>query len=247
MSVLSPEDHEFFRKNGYVVVRQAVPLENCQAVIDTLFEFLGMDPHNPEDWYHEPHRPNGMVEMYQHQTLWDNRQNPRLYQAFAELLGNERLWVSFDRANFKPPPHPLHPEYDFTGFIHWDTDTTRLPQPLRVQGVLYLSDTAEDQGGFQCVPEIYANLEEWISRQPADREPHRPALNGEKVVVVPGKAGDLLIWNTLLPHGNGHNTSNKSRFAQYIFMNPGRFDDTETREYRIACWRDRLPPRGKPF
>ena len=38
-----------------------------------------MDPTDPEDWYREPLRPNGMIEMYQHQALWDNRQDPRIH------------------------------------------------------------------------------------------------------------------------------------------------------------------------
>ena len=41
--------------------------------------------------------------MYQHQALWDNRQYPKVHQAFAEILRDEKLWVSLDRANMKPP------------------------------------------------------------------------------------------------------------------------------------------------
>lgn len=159
MAVLSQADHAFFAENGYVIVHNAVPRENLDDVIDALYEFLEMSRDDPEDWYREPLRPNGMVEMYQHQALWNNRQHPRVYEAFAELLGTPRLWVSIDRACFKPPRHPAHPEYDSKGFIHWDADTTRLPMPLSVQGVLCLADTEEDQGGFQCVPELFRNFD----------------------------------------------------------------------------------------
>ena len=40
-----------------------------------------------------------MVEIYQHQALWDNRQYPRVHQAFSEIWETEKLWVSFDRAS----------------------------------------------------------------------------------------------------------------------------------------------------
>src|SRR5947209_9803089 len=98
MAVLSPEDRMFFEENGYVLVPDAVRRENLEAVIDAIWGFLGMDRGDSEDWYREPHRTGGMVEMYQHPALWDNRQYPRVYEAFKEILGTERLWVSMDRA-----------------------------------------------------------------------------------------------------------------------------------------------------
>ena len=37
---------------------------------------------------------------------------------------------------------------------------------------------------------------------------------------IPGKAGDFLIWNVALLHGNGKNVANQPRLAQYISMTP---------------------------
>ncbi len=243
MQVLSTPDLEFFHENGYVVVPQAVPPENLEAVIAAMWEWLGMNPHDPEDWYRLPLTPGGMLEMYQHQALWNNRQHPRVHGAFTDILGTEKLWVSEDRVNLKPPDHPNHPEYAHKGFIHWDTDTTKLPQPFRVQGVLCLTDTTPEMGGFQCVPGHHRELEEWIATQPLDRNPHAPDLTGLNVVPIPAKAGDLVIWNTLLAHGNGHNTSDRPRLAQYITMSPAR-DDESARQKRIARWQERRPPEA---
>ncbi len=119
MNVLSESDLAHFREQGYVIVRDAVSPENRQAVVDALFAFLEMDPADPDDWYRAPLTPGGMVEMYQHQSLWDNRQAPRIHGAMADLFGTEKLWVSMDRANLKPPFCPEHPEYDHKGFTHW--------------------------------------------------------------------------------------------------------------------------------
>ena len=69
MPILTPQDKAFFDDNGYVVIHTVVPQENLQGVVDAIFDFLGMDANNSEDWYREPHRPNGMVEIYQHQAL----------------------------------------------------------------------------------------------------------------------------------------------------------------------------------
>ncbi len=248
MPVLSKSDHAFFAENGYVIVHDAAPKAKLDAVIDAIWEFLEMDRNNPDDWYREPLRPNGMAELYQHQALWDNRQSPRIHQAFAELLGTERLWVSIDRVCLKPPQHPEHPEWDNKGFIHWDADTSKLPIPLSLQGVLCLTDTDVDQGGFQCVPALYRNFDRWLLTQPPDRNPHAPDLTGYEIEPVPGKAGDLVIWNRMLAHGNGHNVSCKPRLAQYIAMFPARSSDADRwggdRSERIRQWQERCAPEA---
>jgi hypothetical protein len=253
MPIITEEDHAFFRENGYVKVRGAVPEENCKRVIEAIWDFLGKSPEDREGWYSPPEgmsefwrsQNGGMVEMYQHQSLWDNRQHPRLHQAFAELLGEEKLWVSIDRVNMTPPRHPDHPELD-SYFVHWDVETSDLPSPLPkpygVQGVLYLADTSEEQGGFHCVPSIYRNLEEWIKSQPPDRNPSSPDVGDHEVRAIPGEAGDLVIWDRLLPHGNGHNDSDEPRFAQYISMSPADPERQESRKTAIESWRNNEAP-----
>ncbi|MDA0746287.1 MAG: phytanoyl-CoA dioxygenase family protein [bacterium] len=247
MGVLSEGDRAFWEENGYVVVHNAVPQENLDAVVDLVWNFLGMDRDDPDDWYREPHRTGGMVEVYQHQALWNNRQHPRVHEVFSEIWGTEKLWVSMDRANMKPPARPDKPDWDHKGMVHWDMDTSVPLAGLKVQGVLYLTDTAENQGGFQCVPGFHRTFEEWVKTQPEDRDPRRPNLEGLEVKAIPGKAGDLLIWHSLLPHGNGQNTSDLPRLAQYITMSPAQEDNKEGREQRIRMWREKLSPSGKAF
>jgi ectoine hydroxylase-related dioxygenase (phytanoyl-CoA dioxygenase family) len=254
MAIVTEEHRKFFQENGYVKIEGVVPKENCERVIEAIWACLGKDPTNPDNWYdHEKGVINrdGMVEMYQHQALWDNRQHPQMYEAFSELLGEKKLWVSVDRVNMKPPKREGKENLD-SSFIHWDADTTNLTFPLPkpfggVQGVLYIADTAENQGGFQCVPSLYREFEEWLKTQPADRNPRVPDITGYKVESIPGKAGDLVIWDRLLAHGNGHNYAGKPRYAQYISMNradPGRI---EWRQRLIEGWRTRSAPAGGPF
>ena len=252
--ILSEADRAFWGENGYVVVPDAVPRENLNRLVEAIWEFLEIDPDDPEDWYrHEPytreHRTSpissgGMVEIYQHQAIWDNRQHPRVHQAFAEIWGDENLWVSLDRANMKPPAREDKPAWNNKGMIHWDLDTSKRPLGFGVQGVLYLTDTAEDQGGFQCVPGFHRMFEEWVKTQPEDRNPSRPDLEGLTVKAIPGKAGDLLIWHRLLAHGNGHNRSDRPRLAQYITMSPA--GDPESAGPRIQAWRECRPTPGWP-
>lgn len=255
MPVLTEQDHTFWQENGYVVIPDAVPKNHLDATIDAIWQFLQIDPDDREAWYRykpytreercSPISAAGMVEIYQHQALWDNRQYPKVHQAFSELWGTEKLWVSLDRANMKPPARDDRPEWCNKGMIHWDTDTSKQPIAFGVQGVLYLTDTTEDQGGFQCVPGFHKYFDEWVKTQPKDRNPRHPDLTGLEVKSIPGKAGDLLIWHRLLAHGNGHNTSERPRLAQYITMSPAS-DDEAAGQQRVQCWQERRPAPNWP-
>ena len=98
MSVLRKQDIEFFNKNGYVVARQVISREQCERTATAVWNFAGMDPADPETWYHDP--PQGiMIEIYHHQTLWDNRTAPRVHDAFTRIWKTDKLWVSHDRAS----------------------------------------------------------------------------------------------------------------------------------------------------
>lgn len=252
LRVLSEDDWRFWKENGYVVIHDAVPRENLDAVIDLLWEFQEMDRNDPSTWYHNPAREirmvelknSGMVEVYNHQALWNNRQYPRVYDAFVDIWGTDRLWVTIDRANLNVPIRPGH---EFKGFIHWDIDTSRDPLPVNVQGVLSLNDTTSETGGFQCVPELYRRFSDWVRTQPSDRDSFKPDITGFDIVKVETKAGDLLIWDSMLAHGIRPNHSDRPRLAQYISMTPAQEQNEELRQWRIASWRDRVAPEGYPF
>ena len=255
LRVLSEADFDHWQRYGFVITKQAIPESQIERTTDFLWAFQEWDPSKPASWNraelrgHEMKELNGsgMVEAYHHQTLWDNRQTQRVYDAFVDIWDREDLWVSIDRANLNTPNRGAR---RFTGFIHWDSDTTLEPLPVNVQGVLALSDTTEESGGFQCIPELFENFAEWRKTAPADRNPWRPAVDSLawKVEFVPMKAGDLLIFNSLLAHGIRPNTStDKVRLAQYITFTPANENDDALRKARVDSWRDRTAPQGFAF
>jgi hypothetical protein len=253
LRVLSNADFAHWQRYGFVVVRQAVPAANVERLVKLLWEFQEMDPNDQSTWNAAQLRNHamkelnnsGMVEIYNHQALWDNRQEQRVYDAFVDIWDDERLWVTIDRANLNTPNKSGRA---FSGFIHTDVDTTLEPLPVNVQGVLSLVDADGETGGFQCVPELFRTFEEWKLRQPAERDGFKPNVEGFKVYPVPMKAGDLMIFNSLLAHGIRPNTSeNKVRMAQYISMTPAAEGERELRERRIESWRERRAPEGFAF
>ncbi|WP_245409856.1 phytanoyl-CoA dioxygenase family protein [Pararhizobium haloflavum] len=256
LRVLSESDWHHWITRGYVIIKSAVPRSQCDAVIDMLWDFQEMDRNDPNTWYRPQLRDYkmkelnnaGMVEVYNHQTLWENRQSERVYNAFVDIWDRENLWVAIDRANLNPPNKAARAAAQENGFIHFDVDSSARPFPIGVQGVLSLAPQNRETGGFQCVPDLFAELEAWCERQPADRNPFKPDITGYDIVNIDMEPGDLLIFNSLLPHGVRPNRSeNKVRMAQYISMFPGDPDNAKIRDERIRLWREREAPHGDPF
>ena len=77
-----------------------------------------------------------MVEMYQHQAMWNVYQHLPIHEVFKDLYATERIWVHSDRVNMKPPCHADHLEWDHKAMYHWDADTSVLPVTFGTQGVL---------------------------------------------------------------------------------------------------------------
>ena len=254
LRVLSEEDWNFWLHNGYIIIKNAVTESQASATADFLWEFEEKDPDDPETWYAPPRAEmkmkeltgTGMVEVYNHQKLWDNRQMPRVYDAFVDIWGTEKLWVTIDRANLN---FPMRPGFEQKGFIHWDYDPETRPQ--NVQGVLALADqTDENMGGFQCIPWLYRNYDTWKLTQPRDRDHFQPDITGleDKIEKVKMEAGDLLIFNSTEPHGIRPNRSgNKVRIAQYISMMPAEEENEALRQWRINSWKNRIAPDGYAF
>jgi ectoine hydroxylase-related dioxygenase (phytanoyl-CoA dioxygenase family) len=230
------------------VVHDAVPRGNVEAVVDAIHAFLGIPREKDDTWYQPPVNAGGMVEMYQHQALWDNRQYERIYDVYRQLWGRDDLWVSMDRCSFKPPPDPRFPQFDKIGFMHLDANPYEGPISFFLQGVLYLSDTAADQGGFHCMPGWHKRTEEWMKLTERITGKQTNGVRGAELKDLPdrtpieGKAGDLVIWQRALPHGNGWNTSTRPRLAQYILMSPAKDIRSEEAAARVKAWREHAGP-----
>lgn len=252
LKVLTENDWNFWVENGYVIVKKAVPRPLTSRLRQLLWDFEEKDPADPDTWYGED-KPemkmkeltnSGMVEIYNHQYLWDIRQYPKVYETFTDIWGMDELWVTIDRANLNLPARP---DFEFKGFIHWDYDPETNPQ--NVQGLVALNEqTNPNVGGFQCIPELYRNYETWKKSQPADRDRFKPDVSGFDLTKVKLDEGDLLIFNSKLPHGIRPNISrNQVRMAQYISMMPAENEDQEMRNWRISSWKNRIAPDGYAF
>ena len=254
LRVLTMDQWSFWIENGYVIIKNAVSQEQANKTAKFIWEFDDKIPNEPSTWYSEARAEmemkelagTGMVEVYNNQHLWNNRQTQRIYDSFVDIWGTEKLWTTIDRANLN---FPMRPGFDYKGFIHWDYDPETKPQ--NVQGVLALSDqTEQDMGGFQCIPWLYRNYDTWKLSQPEDRDRFQPNTKGleDKIIKVSLEAGDLLIFNSTQPHGiRPNNSKDKVRIAQYISMMPAQEDNKDLVNWRVNSWRNRIAPEGYAF
>ena len=189
--------------------------------------------HDQLRWHEYGGEPHDLVPIWGHQAQWDIRQHPDLHRIWATLWKTDRLRVWLDACRFTPPWRP--------GFaeplgIHWDYDPWNAEMRM-FQGVVALTDTAVNQGGFRCVPSLYQERDTWLRAPKLDHESAKNWLakniEGREIVNVSAQTGDLIVWDSRLPHGNSKNASSEPRIAFYVMMAPM---DEALRKANVDSW-----------
>jgi len=219
--VLSSADHEFWDENGYVIIRDAVPKEDCELAIKAICDFIGIDRNDASTWYGDhPARVGIMVQLFQGPIFQKNRNAYKIRKAFQEIWKRKDVWVNTDRVGFNPPQTE---SFAFYGpFLHWDV-SLKLPIPFGTQGILYLADTAENQGAFTLVPGFQNRIESWLNSLPAGANPREQDLYALGAKPIAANAGDFILWHQALPHGSSPNNADLPRFVQYINYEPSDY------------------------
>lgn len=216
--VLTQDDLDFWDKNGYIIIRNTISKQECDETIAVLCKHIGIDRYNAATWYtHHPDRQGIMVQLFQHAILEQNRRSVKIRKAYEQLWNRTDLFVNADRVGFNPPETQGYP---FQGpHLHWDVSLD-LPIPFGLQGILYLADTAENQGAFTLVPGFQNSIAGWINSLPPDANPRKEDLYALGTKPIAANAGDFIIWHQALPHGSSPNTAILPRFVQYINYAP---------------------------
>jgi len=217
-NILTDEDMDFWNAHGYVIIRNAVSKEDCENAIKAICDFIEIKRDDPSTWYHpHPSRQGIMVQLFQDPALEKNRRSLPIRSAYEQLWQRTDLWVNTDRAGFNPPETE---RWKFPGpRLHWDV-SLELPIPFGLQGILYLSDTAANQGTFTLVPGFQNKIGTWIKNLPPNVNPRNEDIYSLGAIPITANAGDFIIWHHALPHGSSPNSSSLPRFVQYINLEP---------------------------
>ena len=216
--VLSDSEIATWNEQGYLIIRNAVPREDCEATVAMICEYLNVDLNDPESWYGDhPARQGIMVQLFQHPLLQKNRASEKIRLVFEQLWGRTDIYLNTDRVGFNPPETA---KYHFPGpYLHWDV-SIEPPIPFGTQGILYLADTAANQGAFTLIPGFHHRMEEWVNSLPAGANPRQQDLYALGATPIAANAGDFIVWHQALPHGSSPNTAALPRFVQYLNYNP---------------------------
>ncbi|SHL31784.1 phytanoyl-CoA dioxygenase family protein [Flavobacterium chilense] len=216
--VLSEEDLQFWNKNGYIVIKDAISKEDCKATEQAIWDYLKMDPDKKETWYQRHEDQKGlMLNFSDHETLNRNRLSPKIKKAYEQLYKTTNLYKTIDKVSFNPPETE---EFSFLGsLLHWDI-SIKPPFAFGLQGLLYLTDCDANDGAFHCVPGFHNKIEEWIESIPADQNPRDLAVETLQSEPIIGNAGDFIIWNNTLPHCATPNKGKTPRMVQYLTYLP---------------------------
>jgi hypothetical protein len=217
-SILSKDDIDFWNEHGHVIIRDAVAAEDCENCINAICDFINIKRDDAATWYHpHPARQGIMVQLFQHPALEKNRLSQKIRLAYEQLWQRKDLWVNTDRVGFNPPETE---KWKFPGpALHWDV-SLQLPIPFGLQGILYLSDTAANQGAFTLVPGFHRRIENWLNNLAPTINPRTVDMYALGAKPIVANAGDFIIWHQTLPHGSSPNKASQLRFVQYINYAP---------------------------
>ncbi|RAJ88034.1 phytanoyl-CoA dioxygenase PhyH [Chitinophaga dinghuensis] len=211
---LTAEQQACWQTQGYLRIGGLVPDQLCDEVVAVIRNSMGIDLQNQDTWYPENPDWHGlMLQQYQDPAIAAIRNHPLLKALFAELYGTHQLIANTEKVSYNPP------ETDSWKFrhehLHWDIDPEQ-PLSLNIQGLIYLEDVPENRGPLKVIPGFQHQYEDYISTF-ADFTAARQAIKVQPgAVKIPGRKGDVILWQHTLPHCATANRDILPRFVQYV-------------------------------
>ena len=201
---------------GYLIIPSVLSKSESAAARSAIWDFLNMREVDPASWYQSSSQMKKiMVQLFSHPALEVARTSDYIRRIFQQLWQRNDLIMTTDRVGFNPPETA---QWQFPGpGIHWDIELTA-PIPFGTQGLIYLTDVAENQGAFCCVPGFHNEIDNWLSGQSQDVDLQQQDWSQWAVKPIAAKAGDLIIWHHALPHGSSPNRADYPRMVQYLNM-----------------------------
>ena len=214
--VLNANELDFWDKNGYLHLKNIIPNQDCDAVVELICNELKIDLGNSVSWYPAHEKLQGlMLQLYQGEAIEKIRKNNTLFKIFAQLYGTNQLTANPEKVSYNPPETA---NFKFQGSsLHWDINFEAGVR-YYIQGLVYLNDVPPNRGAFCLVSGYHKKIDQTFKHFTPEAAINQ--VKGlEKIEYLAGKKGDLILWLQAIPHAATPNHSNVPRFVQYLSFN----------------------------
>jgi phytanoyl-CoA hydroxylase len=217
--MLKPEQIQFYKDNGYLVAEKVFTPEEIEEGVretDAMFERVQQGGRRLEATWGGRWRDVQIAEdergktsvlsihnMQYHSAVFTRMLvHPKLAGTVADLIG-PNVVLHHSKLHVKPPekgsPFPMHQDYHY---FPYEKDSM-------IAAVVYLEDATVESGCLCVFPGVH-------KQGALPHEPDGLYLSPEKYPIqkatpCPGKAGDVLLFSYLTPHGSYPNRTDHPR------------------------------------
>lgn len=235
---------ETVRRQGYVVIPGICTPEQCEKVKSELWSIIEELPRRPEARLRRPAGPRLTKKEIKHlrdhwlphkafgapceppmfhlQEFYRIRQDPQVYQVFAELLGQKELYTELNR------PKMVLPGEGDEELCHWDADPFHWDNDGRADTLgfhclvafsdlttVFSTETTWTKEWVTRFRELYAPLRNAEPQAKVHIKDHDPLNLRDKWQYIKVPAGSIIIWSNKLLHSSYKNTSDQIIYGMY--------------------------------
>lgn len=267
--------NDLLNQQGYLIIPNVVSDEDCKDFVTQIWDVLESLPRKPE---HQLRRPQGVnltmderkelvkngfphygfggpVEppMCHLNVMWKVRQDPKIYKIFADILGEEKLWVEINR------PKVVLPTCGTKELCHVDNDPH-----------FWENDGKAETSGLHCIVSCCDGMKVVLSKKKTWTKEFTDSFkanyphNGkkrDKVQIgnhdplhikdqdwqtIPVPKGAMVIWSNKLFHSAYKNTPPRGEGGKILYGFYHGFQKAESRpemantELGLNQWQDRI-------
>jgi hypothetical protein len=238
MAWLNPEQRAHFSEHGFLHLRGALSSDVAQRLAAWTDE-LAAWPETPGKWmkYFERSARDGSRQLCRvedflpyHAALSGFLLDEARLGLLSELMG-ERAVLFKEKINFKlPGGKGFKPHQDAPAF-------TTFKQTYHIT-LLAPVDAATVENG--CLDVVRGHPRDGVLPQEPDGTLRKDVVDSLRWEPLPMEPGDLLYFDSYLPHGSAHNRSQSPRRALYVTYN--RASEGSRRDEYFASKRAAFPP-----
>ncbi|CAF4797067.1 unnamed protein product [Pieris macdunnoughi] len=220
MGRLSQDQIQFFKDNGYIILKKLVQGKELQRITeeyDNLFHrkneskmessWVGSEKnHRASD---SPYTVKGIHNLQMHHAVFGRYlYNDNLLDAMEDLMGTPNIALHHTKAHYKPPEkgaaYPMHQDYHY---FPYENDTM-------TAAVLFLDDADVENGTLFVWPgsHKFGPLEDFGPKEGSEfHYVDQKKYPIEKAIPVVVEAGDVIAFSYLMLHGSTPNLSKRPR------------------------------------